>query len=116
MNLWMKPGEKMIMRNKQEGQESNRPVENGCPMLLKVRANCYGNGRGEGRQWGKSGRGLGGVSGGTSKWLNLQKYTFRGAWVVQSFEYPTLGFCSGSDLRVLGSNPESGFMLSAESA
>ena len=41
--------------------------------------------------------------------------TVRGAWVVQSFEQPTLGFGSGHDFRVVGLSPISGSMLSMES-
>jgi len=37
-------------------------------------------------------------------------------WVAQSVEHPTLGFDSGHYLAVVGSNPVSGFALSAESA
>jgi len=40
----------------------------------------------------------------------------RGTWVAQSVEHPTFDFGSGHDLRVLGSSPESGPMLSTEFA
>ena len=41
---------------------------------------------------------------------------FKGPWVVQSVEHPTLGFSSGHDLRVMRSRPVSGSKLSEESA
>ena len=40
----------------------------------------------------------------------------RGTWVAQLVKHPTLDFGSGHDLRVLGSSPISGPMLSRESA
>ena len=40
----------------------------------------------------------------------------REAWVVQLFEHPTFGFCSGSDLRVVRLSPLLGSTLSTESA
>ena len=39
-----------------------------------------------------------------------------GAWVAQLVKHPILDFSSGHDLRVLGSNPISGSMLSTECA
>ena len=39
-----------------------------------------------------------------------------GVWVVQLVKCPTLGFGSGSNLRVMRSSPTSGSALSAESA
>ena len=39
-----------------------------------------------------------------------------GAGMEQSVKHPTLGFGSGPDLRVMGSSPGSGSVLSAESA
>jgi len=41
---------------------------------------------------------------------------FRGAWMGQLVEHPILGFSSGHDLRVLGSSPTSGSVISMESA
>lgn len=35
----------------------------------------------------------------------LQEPSWRGAWLAQLVGHPTLGFCSGRDLEVLGSNP-----------
>ena len=40
---------------------------------------------------------------------------FRGAWVAQLVEHPTLGFSSGHDLKVVRSSPVSGSVLSGES-
>jgi len=40
----------------------------------------------------------------------------RGTWVAQSVECLTLDFSLGHDFRVLGSSPESGSMLSVQSA
>ena len=40
--------------------------------------------------------------------------SFGGLWVAQSVERPTLGFGSGHDLRVMRSNPRSGFPLGVE--
>ena len=37
----------------------------------------------------------------------LKKMSTKGAWVVQSVEYPTLGFCSGHDHSVKGLSLES---------
>ena len=39
-----------------------------------------------------------------------------GAWVAQSVECLTLDFSSGHDLRVVGSSPASGSVLSTEPA
>ena len=39
----------------------------------------------------------------------LNESKWRGAWVAQSVEHPTLGFSSGHEPRVTGLNPESGF-------
>ena len=39
----------------------------------------------------------------------------RGAWVMQSAKYLTLGFSSGGDLRVMRSSPTVGSVLSVES-
>ena len=39
-----------------------------------------------------------------------------GAWVIQSFKQPTLGFNSGRGLRVMESSSTSGSLLSTESA
>ena len=39
-----------------------------------------------------------------------------GAWVAQSGEQPILDFGSGHDLRIMGSRPALGSVLSLESA
>ena len=39
-----------------------------------------------------------------------------GTSVDQRVKYPTLGFESGHDLRVMGSSPPKGFVLSRDSA
>jgi len=44
------------------------------------------------------------------------KNTLKGCWVAQLVECPSLDFSSGHDLRVMGSSPKSGSMLSRESA
>ena len=46
----------------------------------------------------------------------LEVQSSKGVWVVQSVKHLTLGFSSGRDLRVVRSSPESGSVLSAESA
>lgn len=48
--------------------------------------------------------------------LKYLKNQSRGSWVAQSVKCPCLGFSSGPDLRVLGLSPESGSVLSMESA
>ena len=40
---------------------------------------------------------------------------FRGAWVAQSVEAPTLGFGSGHQLTIRGPSPASGSVLTARS-
>ena len=45
-----------------------------------------------------------------------QKVKNRGTWVAQSVEWPTLGFGSRGDLRVVRSSPVWGSVLSGESA
>ena len=40
----------------------------------------------------------------------------RGAWVAQSVKHPTFDFCSGHDLRVMGSSPTSGSALGVDPA
>lgn len=47
----------------------------------------------------------------------LLKASFpRGTWVVRSVKHPVLGFGSGLNLLVVGSSPDSGSVLIAESA
>jgi len=49
---------------------------------------------------------------------NILVKNLKGTWVAQSMKCPTLDFCSGHDLRVLGSSPVHGVgsALSVESA
>ena len=49
-------------------------------------------------------------------WLISVKVYTGSAWVAQLVEHPTLDFSSGHDLRVVGSSPESGSMLSRKAA
>ena len=44
-----------------------------------------------------------------------KKNSSGGAWVAQWVDCPTLGLNSGHDLRVVGSSPTSGSVLSGES-
>ena len=44
------------------------------------------------------------------------KITMAGVPVAQTVKCPTLGFCSGRDLRGVRSSPASGSVLSSESA
>lgn len=45
----------------------------------------------------------------------VDKNQKKGAWMAQSTEHLTLGFCSGHALRIVGLSPESGSALSIES-
>ena len=46
----------------------------------------------------------------------VEKASFQGAWVAQSFKHLTLDFGSGHDLRFVRSSPASGSALGVESA
>ena len=46
--------------------------------------------------------------------FSFKNISFRGAWVAQSVESPTLEFGSGHDPRVVGLSPTSGSALSIE--
>ena len=48
--------------------------------------------------------------------LPIKSEAFRGTWVAQSVERPTVDFSSGHDPRVMGLNPISGSVLSVEPA